>query len=473
MSEDPLTRALALTRSAEAGAAVVRIPVNWRFEVDASPPSNFDDRDPSSAGYHFATLDAAVRDAVASGMRPLLVVSHAPEFAEAPGRWPYAYRGSWDPSPMALANFAYAIATRYNGAFPDPELLGNVLPRVSAFQAWNEPNLPRYLEPQWISVRGHWSPFSPLIYRQMLNAFYDGVKSAEPRDEVVAAGIAPVGDRMGSGRMAPVSFLRTLLCLTPTLRREANCSDPVHFDAFAFHPLSVASPNSSAPSVVDVSIADAGKLSTILTLADRSHAVLPAGRKPLWVTELNWESEPPSRYGVPSRLQAGWVSRGLHRLWVAGVTLVDWQFLADPYPRLHLALPTGGTISLSRPAGLYEAYSADQLADRPKPFLEGFTTPFDPIRVGRRRVRVWALLRRPGDTAFVQRRRGRRWVTVARLASGLGGIVNNVINLKGSTLLRLVSGARLSAAASVGRRRAFVSSAVSASGSPQSSVRAR
>ena len=54
--------------------------------------------DPDDPAYHFALIDTAVREAVAGGLKPVLVVSHAPAFAEAPGRWPYAYPGSSDPA---------------------------------------------------------------------------------------------------------------------------------------------------------------------------------------------------------------------------------------------------------------------------------------------------------------------------------------------------------------------------------------
>ena len=109
------------------------------------------------------------------------MVSHAPAFAEAPHRWPYAYPGSWAPSPTALEEFAAALARRYDGCFPDPLTPGHALPRVRLFQAWNEPNLARYLEPQWVAEDGRWSAFSPLLYRQLLNGFYTGVEVGASR----------------------------------------------------------------------------------------------------------------------------------------------------------------------------------------------------------------------------------------------------------------------------------------------------
>jgi hypothetical protein len=460
LNEHSEVRGLALTRIRATGASVVRIPVDWRDLVSEHPPATFDARDPADMAYRFGLIDAAVLSTVAAGLTPLLVVSHAPAFAEAPHRWPYAYPGSWAPSPMALEEFAATLARRYDGSFPDPLAPGHVLPRVTLFQAWNEPNLAHYLEPQWVVEDGRWSAFSPLLYRQLLDGFYAGVKSVQPADVVVAAGVAPNGDPAGTGRMAPVAFLRELLCLTPT---AARCAEPARFDVLAFHPLSIGNPDTPAESSLDVSIADAAKVTRLLARAERLHHVLPDGAHPVWVTELNWESFPPARGGVPARLQAPWISRALHRLWIAGIGLVDWQFLIDPYPGLRANTQTGGTVEYQRPAGLYGAgIGGDPASARPKPFLAGFTFPFDPLRVDRGHVRVWGLLMRPGQPVLLQRQtrarpaRARPWQTIARLHAGRYGVLNTLVSLAGSARVRLQSGTSISAPMLVPSRRSLL-----------------
>jgi len=454
LDEQASLRELALRRIDEAGATVVRIPVDWRTLVAEDPPPSFEAADPASPEYRFSPIDAAVRSAVDAGLSPLLVISHAPAFAEASPRWPYAYPGSWDPSPAAIGEFAAALARRYDGSFPDPQAPGGVLPRVRLFQAWNEPNLTRYLEPQWIVEDGHWRAFAPLIYRQMLNGFYTGVKSVEPDDVVLAAGIAPDGDSEGAGRMQPVRFLRELLCLggsggrrVGAARARASCPEPPHFDVLAFHPLSVGDPDLPAASSLDVSISDAAKITGLLKQAEHLHTALPEGVKPVWVTELNWESAPQSVNGVPAELQARWISRALHRLWIAGVSLVAWQFLVDPYPGVTAASPSGATIEYPRPAGLYSAgIGGNPESAQPKPFLRGFTFPFDPLRLDRRHVRVWALLMRPREAVLLQRevRAGGAWRTVARLRASPAGVLNAVVSLRGAVRLRLRAGSLIS-----------------------------
>ncbi len=446
LSENAEVRAQTMSRTHALGGSVARIPVDWRNVVEANPPDGFQARDPTSPAYSFTQLDAAVRSAVAAGLQPLLVVSHAPAFAEAPHRWPYAYLGSWAPSPQALEEFAAALALRYDGAFPDPLHPGAALPRVRFLQAWNEPNLARYLEPQWVAVGRHWSAFSPSLYRQMLNGFYAGVKSVQPSDTVIAAGIAPEGEPAGVGAMAPVTFLEGLLCLGAA---GANCPQKPHLDVLAFHPLSVFNPDVPAVSKLDVAVSDVAKVTDLLARAEHLHTVLPAGPHPLWVTELNWDSFPASPTGVPDSLQAAWVSRALHRLWVAGVSLVDWQFLIDPYGGTPLASPDGSIGLYPRPAGLYSPGPGGNTAfARPKPFLRGFTLPFDPLRVNRRQVRVWALLMHGGQTALLQRQgRGGRWRAIAHLRADGYGVLNVLLPLAAGEHLRLCAGTLHSASA--------------------------
>ena len=452
-SADPETRTLALERVRATGASVVRIPVDWRELVSSDPPPGFDAADPSEPSYDFTRLDEAVRSAAAAGLTPILVVSHAPAFAEAPGRWPYAYAGSWAPSPSALGAFAEALARRYDGGFPDPRQAGATLPLVRYFQAWNEPNLARYLEPQWVVEEGRWTAFSPLLYRQLLNAFYAGVKVVAPDDLVITAGVAPNGEPAGVGRMAPLTFLASMLCLTgPTRPARVPCPEPAHFDVLAFHPLSVANPDTPAASSLDVSIADAAKVTGLLRSAETLGTALPRTAKPVWVTELNWESAPQSSHGVPPGLQAKWASRALHRLWVAGVALVDWQFLVDPYPAVRSAGPIGEPLEYQRPAGLYSPGPGGSLQlARPKPFLAGFTFPFDPLRAGRREVRVWALLPSGAHSAVLQyaQRGGEAWHTLARLSVGPSGVLNALVTLRHGGLLRLLSGPLVSPEARV------------------------
>jgi hypothetical protein len=254
-----------------------------------------------------------------------------------------------------------------------------------------------------------------------------------------------------------VSFLRSLLCLPASgVRRAGDCPQPPHFDVLAFHPLSVGNPDVPAPSSLEVSISDAAKVTGLLRQAERVHTALPEGEKRVWVTELDWESQPQSPQGVPPRLQAAWVSRALHRLWVAGVSLVSWEYLVDPLHGVQLNTPTGGIVEVPRPAGLYAAGAGGQFANAtPKQFLRGFTFPFDPLRVSSKRVRVWGLLMRAREPVVLEREppRGGVWRPVANLHANRYGVLNVLLSLRGAARLRLQSGGLRSAVSSLSASR--------------------
>ena len=199
-------------------------------------------------------------------------------------------------------------------------------------------------------------------------------------------------------------FLASMLCLTAAVPpARAPCPEPPHFDVLAFHPLSVGDPDLPARSRLDVSIADAAKVTGLLRRAEALGSALPAGAKPVWATELNWESAPPSPDGVAARTAGRWVSRALHRLWVAGCRsgrlAVPGRSLSGGAGR-HAHRQNQSNTS-ARQGSTAPGPGGDLALARPKAFLAGFTFPFDPLRAGRSPVRVWALLPPGRETALL------------------------------------------------------------------------
>ena len=394
---------VSLQRGARASAQVARLPLNWALVQARRTP--VDPTNPADPAYDFAETDALVRAAVRHGLTPLLRVGGAPAAHEAQPRWRFAAYGTWAPDPAAYGRFAIAVARRYSGHFHD-------LPRVLLYQAWNEPNLARFLQPQWIGIDGEWVAYSAPHYRRLLNAFYDGVKGVDRRNVVATAGTAPNGDPDGRGRMKPLRFWRSFLCL------DAPCADPPRFDVLAHHPLSVTNPDIPARDPGNVGIADFHALK----------ALLPAGKR-LWVTEINWDS---GTKGATAEQLQRWVPDALYRLWSEGVDMVTWQFVRDPPSRPE------------HPGGLYAidpAAPLDPLRDRPKrAAIQAFRFPFTGTRTDRAHLRLWALTPRAERTRVaVQRRRGGRWVTVRHLTANRHGLVRAEITLRGRARLRLAT----------------------------------
>jgi hypothetical protein len=435
-SPDPAVRSPWLDRAVGEAAAVVRIGVDWSKIAPARRPAGFAPGDPGAAGYDWTAIDAAVRDAAARGLEPLLTVFSAPTWAEGPGRPAGAAAGAWRPDPGQLAAFARAAATRYSGAFADPLRPGGALPRVRDWQCWNEPNLALYLAPQWAARSGRLQPSSPAIYRALLNAFYAAVKGVDPSAVVVEAGTAPYGDPdPGGQRLFPAVFVRQLLCLSPSLR-PAACPDPAHFDVLAHHPYAVAGPTAPALGRDDVSIPDLAKLTRPLAVAVRTGRALPRGPKRVWVTEFSWDSDPPDPQGVPAATQARWLEQAFEILWREGVDTLVWLNIRDAAP-------------IPDYASTYQ--SGVFLRDgTPKPAAEAFRFPFVVHRATRTSVRVWGAAPGSGPVAIEIRGAGGAWRTLRQLPGPPARVFEANLPLRGAATLRGRVGASASLPWSVG-----------------------
>ena len=388
-----------LERAAEAGGSILRINVRWASVAPSVPPAGFTPSDPAAPGYRWDDLDAAVRVAARHGMRVLLTVYRAPAWAEAPGRPGGVAAGAWRPRAGAFGAFAQALARRYDGSFADPLFPGAALPRVSLFEAWNEPNLDTYLAPQWEGRRSA----GPRLYRGLLDRFYAGVRRAQPRATVIAGALAPFGDSPGGRRTPPVRFLRGLLCLRSTSSgsrlKSTRCPRPARFDALSDHPIAVGAPTEPAANPLDVTTPDIWRLTRLLRAAERRRLVRPAGRRrPLWVTEFWYDSDPPDPRGVPLRRQARWYEQDLYEFWRQGARAAVALQLRDS--------PPGRGYRFTSQSGAYFLDGA------PKPSRRALRFPLVARRLERRRVLVWGVAPRAGRVR-IEVRRGGRWRTLA------------------------------------------------------------
>jgi hypothetical protein len=432
---DAATRAVAFDRSAQAHAGVVLIYVRWSSVAPNPRPLGFVATNPADPGYDWASTDAAVRDATARGLKVLLAVTAAPPWAEGPGRPSVADvpAGAWKPNPADVGDFARAIATRYSGQF-----LG--LPAVRYWQLWAEPNLGLNLDPQFEGGRA--VGFD--VYRPMLNAFYANLKSVNPQNLVLSGGTAPYGNLTPAGalafqRMQPLAFWRGLLCLGKGkkhkkkrgARRQAKliplpCPSPAHFDIAAHHPINVGAPTRRALNADDISTPDLGKLKRVLGAATRSGRALPAGNKPLWATEIWWNSNPPRPGGLPLGRHARYLEQALYVLWKQGVQATFWFEVRD-------ALPGGGPTPTT---GLF-------LRDgTPKPAFRAFQFPFVGERLSRSRVRVWGEAPGPGPVKIQKGRK--RFHKVKTLSAGANRVFVGIIQLRGHAKLRAQQGSQTS-----------------------------
>jgi hypothetical protein len=391
------TREYWLQRAEGTGASLIRIDVNWAAVAPKKPAAGFEASDPAAPGYAWSALDAAIDSAAAHGLRVMLNVHSAPAWAEGANRPNWAGPGTWKPRPDAFGAFARALATRYDGSYPDPSSPGSTLPRVGYFEAWNEPNLSTYLTPQWEGRQAT----GPAMYRALLDSFYAGVKAAQPGAAVLAGSLAPFGDRPGGARTPPVEFLRGVLCLQGGRLWTVPCHNPAHFDILSDHPIAVGSPLQSARSPLDVTTPNIGRLTKVLRRAEATGRALPRGRKPLWVTEFWYDSDPPDPNGVPLYREARWYEQDLYLFWKQGARAAITLQIRDA--------PPGKGYEYTSQAGVYF------LDGRPKPARTAFRFPFVAERAGARSVTAWGIPPRRGRLQ-VQARRDGHWATIATVA---------------------------------------------------------
>jgi hypothetical protein len=429
-----------LGRAVDEGAGVVRVDAAWLDIAPTRRPRGFDPSDPASPGYDWTTLDAEIRAMSSHGLRVLLMLFGAPRWAQGPGR-PSTAGGTWRPSPTQFADFARAAAIRYSGHYPDPGRSGQFLPRVKDWQAWNEPNLGYFLNPQYVRTRGGWTAESPQIYRRLLNSFYSAVKAVDRSNFVVAGGTAPYGDPgpRGGGfsrwRVRPIRFYRQLFCLNADLHRS-RCDGPVHFDALDNHPYTFGPPTMPPYWRDDVDVADVWKIGHVLQAGEQAGTARPRGHKQIWSTEISWDSTPPSHLAdsVPVAKQARYLEQALYELWRQGVSTVLWDAIRD-IPEV-----SSNPNFVFNYGGLYYA------SGTPKPAAIAFRFPFVTQRLDSRHVRAWG--RAPvGGRLLVEREvAAGHWRVLTRLDVGPHRVFETKLHLMGRARLRAQIGSMSSLA---------------------------
>src|SRR4051794_1151599 len=370
---DPSVAARTVDDWAAAGVDVVRVHARWSaIAPDTNavlPPREFHASDPGDPRYSWAALDRAVGLVRGAGMRVMLAVT-GPGPVWSSGD-PSRHDGRYKPSPAHFRAFAAAVATRYAA-------------QVDRYLIWNEPNQPLWLTPQ----RSNGAPFSPHLYRDLVNAAVPAIHAADPRSEVVIGTLAPSGSdgRTANAPVRPLAFLRAFACVDSSYRalRSGRCAGFVapSGDGFALHPHGIrASPDSHARSRDDAPLADLGRFEGVLDRLTRAHRLrVTAGTTyfRLFLTEFGYQTNPPDRYlGVSPDTQAAWLVRGAQRAYGdPRVRNLTWYVWRDE--------PLGAKRASGWQSGMLYADG------RVKPALQAFELPFAATT-----SRVWGVVR-PG-----------------------------------------------------------------------------
>jgi putative glycosyl hydrolase len=244
---------------------------------------------PADPAYDWSVYDAAVKRAADNKIKMVFSILWTPRWA-GPGQNKAPRRM------IDLRNFAFAAAKRYSGSFrPTPD--STPLPAVRLWLAWNEPNNPIFLQPQFKRAGRKFLLWSPRIYAQMCNAVWSGVHLTGFAGEKVACGVtAPRGNntaRQPRPSVSPLYFLAGM--------KRAHAK----FDAYAHHPYyghKIETPTKLPPGPRAITLANIGKLIKELT---RFY-----GRKPVWITEYGYQTNPPDKpFGVTWAQQARYLTQ--------------------------------------------------------------------------------------------------------------------------------------------------------------------
>lgn len=400
----------------------VRLPCYWIIVAPANRAPGFHPTNPADPQYNWSGCDAEIESAAAAHERILVNVSYAPVWAEGPNAPSGLRPGVWSPNPQEFGQFARAVAERYSGHFRNPLDPRQYLPRVTYFQAWNEPNLAVSLAPQWRRTRsGAYEPLSPTLYRQLLNAFYSNVTAVQPHATVLAAGTAPYGDPAREhARMEPLLFWEQLLCVHGRRLTPSSCPVRAHLDAIDNHPYTVV-PTLHAFDPLNVSVPDIYKLDGVLTAAERSHRVLPSGPKAVWETEIGWNTNPPMPGAISPAQQARYLALTWYEEWQQRITVAMWFTLRDP----------GFALGNLTGVGLYFGNGAA------KPAAQAYEFPFVALPQPHHSMIIWGRAPAPG-TVTIELGAGRGWRALFRVRTTSGGVFYVQRRIAAHSILRAV-----------------------------------
>ena len=269
----------------------LRVDLYWggRFGVANRKPTT--PSSPADPAYDWTLYDMVDRYAGEYGIHILFTIYGTPSWANANAGLNHAPTNGID-----LRNFALAAAKRYSGQYPDGH--GGMLPPVREWLAWNEPNNPVFLSPQYSGK----TIVSAIAYAKICNAVYTGVHATLIASERVGCGAtAPRGNNNPSvarSSVSPLAFLRAV-------KKDGLKT----FDAWAHHPYyggPTETPTTKplspkgAPSNA-VTLANFGDLTKLVTQL--------YGNKRIWITEYGYQTDPPDPvYGVSYAKQAAYLT---------------------------------------------------------------------------------------------------------------------------------------------------------------------
>jgi hypothetical protein len=362
------------------GGGVVRVSVQWDIVAPFRRPAGFNATDPA-AYPGWSIYDEIVKIAQHDGIVvDFSVGGPAPPWATGPGQPPPGGSGAWKPSAADFKQFVQAVGTRYSGTY-DPTLRKSVrgdandLPRVSFWEAWNEPNFGGDLAPQ--AIKGSRVPTSAPMYRSLLDATWSALQATgHGHDTIVIGNLdargasarpgrgAPQGLPGNFGATKPLQFIRTLYCVSSSFQqlrggaaaavgcptnaagsRRFRRDHPGLFRAsgFATHPYPVNLPPTKASST-DPDYTEFSELPRMASQLDRIQRIYGSrSRFPIYNNEYGYITNPPNASLTPLNPHGQFVSPATAAFYINWAEYLSYRnpriastmqyLLIDPNPR--------------------------------------------------------------------------------------------------------------------------------------------
>lgn len=377
------TRDAALRRMKGLGVDTVRVTLLWsvvaeearstparekRFRrLGAQNPKSY----PVKTWDRYDRLSRAVRTL---GMQLYFNVT-GPGPAYAHTKPPTKYRKDakwWRPKPREYYKFVQAVGTRFNGKYRDENDGRGVIPAVTFWSLWNEPNQGGWLRPQWLDGK----PASPQIYRELYSFGRRAlVSTGHGNDAIVVGETAPrsVRRRTTTSAMGVRTFANELLCGPGS--SGAGCSrfakdGPIVATAWAHHPYTrTLPPNVRERDPESITLANFNDLGSLLDQLSATGNIKSG--MPLISTEFGYETRPPDPFaGVSPQQQADYLALSEFMTFSNPRVVGNTQFLlrdVAPVKRFRRGSRNyWGTYQ----SGLYNQ------RDNPKPAVQAYAMPF-------------------------------------------------------------------------------------------------
>jgi hypothetical protein len=301
----------------------MRWDIQWS---EIAPTRPTDPRNPSDPAYLWAATDQFVRGAVVHGLqdRVLFTLWRTPPWATKAK----TAKETQMPNLTDWRNFVAACATRYSGTYVPPGST-TPLPRVTAWETWNEPNASFAFQPQ----RKNGKFVSPANYVKLLNALKSEVNKAVAFKPTFVAGALYKQGNPGVNP-GPIQFMQGM--------KAAGAK----FDVLSMHPYNNTprlglkdglNQSKQTPRFIGV-----GNFQTFITRANQIF-----GKKyPIWVTEFGWATPAAgkSQYTVSFAQQAKFAYESILRFQqLPQVERMIWFLILDnPRPEVNRAWYTTG-----------------------------------------------------------------------------------------------------------------------------------